>query len=158
MVRADYKTKEVYTHTHTQCDNCVYTQNIHIICTYIVSLHWNQILDVWPYQVLKNWGYTDQTFILEFEDRTYPVKTGQGRWMNALVDFHIESILGDLVSRLLYIAYGAIYEVCLNFFANREFTCVYLCAHTLSENFTEEIKLKMFSLSDHTPGDSSGID
>ena len=57
----------------------------------------HQILDEWPFKVLKNWGYTDQTFILEFDDRTYPVKTSQGRWMNALVDFHIEAILGDLV-------------------------------------------------------------
>ena len=59
--------------------------------------YWIQILDVWPYKVLKNWGYTENTFILEFDDRTYPLKTPQGRWMNALVDFHIETILGDMV-------------------------------------------------------------
>ncbi|CAI8054447.1 Talin-2, partial [Geodia barretti] len=57
-----------------------------------------EILDVWPYKVLKNWGYTENTFILEFDDRTYPLKTPQGRWMNALVDFHIESILGDMTT------------------------------------------------------------
>lgn len=34
---------------------------------------------------------------MEFDDRTYPVKTSQGRWMNALVDFYIETILGDMV-------------------------------------------------------------
>ena len=60
--------------------------------------------------------------------------------MNALVDFHIESILGDMVSRLLYIAYGAIYKsVCLHFFANSS-ELMYIYVHILlSENFIEEI-------------------
>ena len=100
VVRADFKTKEVHTccrygpqrvkkidkfHTYPQLRNCS------------LSPCWNQILDVWPYQVLKNWGYTEQTFILEFDDRTYPLKTGQGRWMNVMVDFFIEAILGNMV-------------------------------------------------------------
>ena len=86
VVRADFKTKEV--------DNDIYNEK-YVVQHYIVF--WNQILDVWPYQVLKNWGYTEHTFVLEFDDRTYPVKTSQGRWMNAMVDFYIETILGDMV-------------------------------------------------------------
>ena len=97
VVRADYKTKEVaraYANTRTRTRTHTHT---HTHTSSLYSVHWNQILDVWPYKVLKNWGYTEQTFILEFDDRTYPLKTSQGRWMNAMIDFYIESILGDMV-------------------------------------------------------------
>lgn len=118
VVRADFKTKEVIILTLTEkscftkhndkdslCNNVsIFSRNFlnsAKFSSYIMVYSWIQILDVWPYKVLKNWGYTENTFILEFDDRTYPLKTPQGRWMNALVDFHIEAILGDMVRGLI---------------------------------------------------------
>ena len=58
---------------------------------------------MWPYQALKNWGHSDQTFILNFVDTTYPIKTNQGKWMRSLVDFHVNAIVSNKV-RPLFLA------------------------------------------------------
>ena len=59
---------------------------------------YSQVLDMWPYQVVRNWGHSKGTFVLDFVDSSYPVKTNQGKWMNELVDFHLEAILRGNVS------------------------------------------------------------
>lgn len=53
---------------------------------------------MWPYQVLRNWGHSMGTFVLDFVDSSYPVKTNQGKWMNSLIDFHLETLLRTNVS------------------------------------------------------------
>ena len=88
-----------------------------------------QVLDVWTYDVVRNWGHTKSSFLLvsarerpghqkasffmgdtrdmfayvlqAFEKSTYPVKTNQGYWMVSLINFHIDSIMKSRVSRVM---------------------------------------------------------
>ena len=48
---------------------------------------------MWQYEVLQNWGFGSTTFVLDFYDSSYPLQTNQGRWMNALIDFHVDAIV-----------------------------------------------------------------
>ena len=57
--------------------------------------HLPQVLDLWQYQVLKNWGFSGDTFVLDFADTSYPIKTNQARWIADLINFHIEAIARD---------------------------------------------------------------
>lgn len=57
--------------------------------------HILQVLDLWQYQVLRNWGFSGGTFVLDFADTSYPIKTNQGRWIADLISFHIEAITRD---------------------------------------------------------------
>ena len=52
-----------------------------------------QVLDMWPYPALKNWGSAKSIFLLDFSDRSYPIKTNQAKWMNDLVSFHVDTIM-----------------------------------------------------------------
>lgn len=52
-----------------------------------------EILDMWPYQVIQNWGFGSKTLMLHFADSSYPVKTNQGNWMTELINFNVESII-----------------------------------------------------------------
>ena len=61
-----------------------------------------QTLDMWQYQVLQNWGFSPGAFVLNFADTSYPVKTNQGRWINNLINFHIEAITRDEVPAYMY--------------------------------------------------------
>ena len=77
----------------------------YILASLIVSLlqvsqemhccHLLQVLDLWQYQVLRNWGFSGSTFVLDFADTSYPIKTNQGRWIADLISFHIEAIARD---------------------------------------------------------------
>lgn len=57
---------------------------------------------MWQYQVLQNWGFSPGAFVLNFADTSYPVKTNQGRWINNLINFHIEAITRDEVPAYMY--------------------------------------------------------
>lgn len=52
-----------------------------------------EVLDMWEYQVLKNWAYSKRTFVLAFANKNYPMESIQARWISTLVDFHVDSIL-----------------------------------------------------------------
>ncbi|KAL5516767.1 hypothetical protein EMCRGX_G002176 [Ephydatia muelleri] len=57
-----------------------------------------EVLDMWDYQVLKNWAYSKRTFVLAFANKNYPMESIQARWISTLVDFHVDSILDSAAS------------------------------------------------------------
>ncbi|KAL5516764.1 hypothetical protein EMCRGX_G002172 [Ephydatia muelleri] len=57
-----------------------------------------EVLDMWEYQVLKNWAYSKRTFVLAFANKNYPMESIQAKWISTLVDFHVDSILDSAAS------------------------------------------------------------
>ena len=56
---------------------------------------------MWQYEALKNWGFGVSTFVLDFVDSSYPLQTNQGKWMNDLIEFHVETLLRVKVGHVM---------------------------------------------------------
>jgi len=54
-----------------------------------------EVLDMWEFQVLKNWAYSRRTFVLAFTNKNYPVESNQAKWISELVDFHVDTIMNS---------------------------------------------------------------